>query len=126
MTPQKNCISQKWHLETFVIGLLKYYEYPAENPITMDLNHNTNLKIPFKKSFSLWHATFKHFFARYAIFVRHHFLWVLYLSILGGVFVICHFCKVPLFSNGIKGCFFCWVPFLLGVFDVGVFVFFYS
>ena len=40
--------------------------------------------------------------------VRHHFLWVLsYLSILGGVFVKCHFCKVPLFSNGIKR-----VPFL--------------
>ena len=22
---------------------------------------------------------------------------------------MCHFCKVPLFSNGIKGCNFCWV-----------------
>ena len=30
-------------------------------------------------------------------------------SISGGVFVMCHFCKVPLFSNGIKGCDFCWV-----------------
>ena len=30
---------------------------------------------------------------------------------------MCDFCKVPLFSNGIKGCFFYWVPFLLGVSD---------
>ena len=38
----------------------------------------------------------------------------------------CHgqFCKVPLFSNGIKGCFFCWVPLVLAVFDGAVFGFF--
>ena len=30
---------------------------------------------------------FGHFFASYAIFVRHHLLWVSYLSILGGVFL---------------------------------------
>ena len=35
--------------------------------------------------------------------------WVSYLSISGGAFFMCHFCKVPLFSNGIKGCHFCWV-----------------
>ena len=33
------------------------------------------------------------FFARYAIFVRHHFLRVPYLSILGGVSVICCFVR---------------------------------
>ena len=37
---------------------------------------------------------------------------------------MCHFCKVSLFSNDIKGCFFCWVLFLLGVSDDAVFVFF--
>ena len=68
--------------------------------------------------------TFEHFFARCAIFIRDHFLWLSYLSILSGVFVMCHFCIVPLFSNGIKGYFFCWVPFLLGISDGAVFVFF--
>ena len=46
---------------------------------------------------------FAHFFASYAIFVRHHFFWVSYLSILGGVFL-----------NGIKVEFIVWtqvVPF---------------
>ena len=55
---------------------------------------------------SPWQITFGHFFAKCAIFVRHHFLWVSYLSISGGVFVICHFCKVPLFSKSLKGCLF--------------------
>ena len=56
-----------------------------------------------------WQITSGHFFARCAIFARHHFLCVSYLSISGVVFVLCHFRKVPLFSNGIKGCHFCWV-----------------
>ena len=47
-----------------------------------------------------------------------------YLSILGGGFVMCNFCKVPLFSNGIKSCFSCWVPLVLGVFDGAAFGFF--
>ena len=38
---------------------------------------------------------------------------------------MCHFCKVPLFSNSLNGCFFYWVPFLLGVSDGAVFVFFF-
>ena len=84
----------------------------------MGLNHATNLNFFKKKSH------FGHFFARCAIFVRHHFL--LYLSILGGALVMWHFCKVPLFTYGIKGCSFCWVPFLLGVSDGAAFVFFYS
>ena len=58
---------------------------------------------------STWQITFGHFFARCATFVRHHFLWMLYLPISGGVFLMCHFWKVPLFSNGIKGRHFCWV-----------------
>ena len=36
---------------------------------------------------------------------------------------MCHFCKAPLFSIGIKGCFFCWVLLLLGVSDGAAFVF---
>ena len=66
--------------------------------------------------------TFGYFFASCTIFVRHHFLWASYLSVLGGVFVMCHFCQVTLFSNGIKGCFFCWVLLLMGVSDGSVFV----
>ena len=65
--------------------------------------------------------TFGHFLARCAIFVRHHFMWVSYLSISGGVFVMCHFCEVSLFSNSIKGCFFCWMSLLQGVSDGAVF-----
>ena len=37
---------------------------------------------------------------------------------------MCHFGKVLLFSNSIKGCPFCWFPFLFGVFDGPVFIFF--
>ena len=33
--------------------------------------------------------------------LRHQFLWVSYLSISGGVFVMCNFCEVQLFSIGI-------------------------
>ena len=46
------------------------------------------------------------------------------LPILGGVFVMCSFCKVPLFSNAIKQCLFCSVPFPLGVSDGAVSVIF--
>ena len=42
-------------------------------------------------------------------FVRHQFFWLPYLSISSGEFVMCHFCKVQPFSNGMKGCLFCWV-----------------
>ena len=58
---------------------------------------------------SPWQTTFGYFFAICAIFVRHHFLWVSYLSISGEEFAMCHFCKLQLFSNGIKGCHICWV-----------------
>ena len=68
-------------------------------------------EFPFKNHLaqSLANITFRHFFVRCVIFLKHHFLWVLYLSISGGVFLMCHFCKVSLLSNGIKGCHFCWV-----------------
>ena len=53
---------------------------------------------------SPWQITFGHFFTRVsAAFVRHHFLWMSYLSISRGVFVMCHFCKVPLFQMALKG-----------------------
>ena len=89
--------------------------------MTISLNHTTNLRILFKNHSAqplvndIWA-----FFASCAIVVRHNFLWVSYLSILGGVFVMCHFCKVPLFSNDITEFFFCRVPFLLGVSDGAV------
>ena len=35
---------------------------------------------------------------------------------------MCHFRKVQLFLNGIKGCFFCWVQHLLGVSDGAIFL----
>ena len=32
MTYHKNCISQKWHIKTYIIGFLKYYQHPAIEP----------------------------------------------------------------------------------------------
>ena len=130
MAPQKNGISKIWLLvfsSTTKTLLIK------PTPTIRRKLEKLDFKIPWpwvEKSFSKitqlspWHVTFGHSFGRCTIFVRDHILWVSYLSILGGVFVKCHFCKVPLFSNGIKGCFFCWVPFLLGISDGAVFVFF--
>ena len=83
-------------------------------------------------SLGLWQITFPNFFTRCislesaifggVIFARCNFLWVPYLSISGGIFLLCYFCcvmryfcKVPLFSNDIMGCLFCWVPSLLDV-----------
>ena len=77
---------------------------------------NSLLKIT---QFSPWQIISGYFFARSAIFGRHHFLWVSYLSISGGVFVMCHFCKVPLFSNRISVCLFCWVPFFIKQYFLG-------
>ena len=62
---------------------------------------------------SLLQITSGHSFARCTIFVRHYFLWVSCLSISSGLSVMCHFCKVPLFSNGIKGCHLCWVYLMI-------------
>ena len=58
---------------------------------------------------SPWQIVFGHFFARFAIFVKQHFLRVSYLSISYRVFIMCRFCKVTLFWNSIKRCHFCWV-----------------
>ena len=72
---------------------------------------NSFLKIT---QLSPWQIT-EHFFARCVIFLRHHFLWASCLCTSGGVYIMCHFYKVPLFSNSIKGCLFCWVSFLLSL-----------
>ena len=48
------------------------------------------------------------FLARCAFF-KAPFFGLPYLSISSGVFFMCHFCKVALFSNHIKECHFCWV-----------------
>ena len=120
----------------YIIGFLKYYQQPANRTYTQDQTQESNkisLSLVEKNStlkshdhesesynkfknvllkitqLSPWQIAFEHFFARCAIFVRHHFLWVSYLSIAGGVFFMYHFCKVPLFSNSIKGCYFYWV-----------------
>ena len=50
-----------------------------------------------------------HKFPQGVPFLRHHFFGLPYLSISSGVFFMCHFCKVALFSNHIKECHFCWV-----------------
>ena len=92
----------------------------------MGLNHTKNLRILFKKSLSsaLGRQSLG-IYSQGVQFCKAPFFVVPYLSILGGVFVMCHFCKVPLFSHGFKGCFFCWVPFFGGVSD-GAFLFCFS
>ena len=52
-------------------------------------------------------------------FCKAPFFGLTYLSISSGVFVMCHFCKVELFSNGIKWCLFC----LVDLSDTAAFVF---
>ena len=104
----------------------------GKNAIFKCHDHESKWYNEFKNSFlkifqlSSWQINFGHFVARCAIFVRHYFLWVLCLSISGGIFVMLHFCKVSLFSNGIKGWLSaqCWVPFLLGVSDKDVLLFY--
>ena len=72
--------------------------------MTMCLNHTANLGISFQKSLSLVLGIFR----KVCQFCKAPFFVI--LSISGGVFVMCYFYKVPLFSNGKKR-----VPFLLGV-----------
>ena len=144
-------ISQKWHLTTYFILTTVFQSttntlliepnptirhrlvkvrlvWSGKNSILNSHDHeslnkckNSVLKIT---QFIPWQIIFGHFFAKVAIFVKHHFFSVSYLSVSGGVFVTCHFCKVPLFSNGFKGCLFWWVSYLLGVSDGDVKVFY--
>ena len=115
MTSHKNNISKKWHLETYIISFLKYYKDPAKildtnwkNFILKSHDHGSKSYYKFNKflqnslSSALGKWLLGIFFAKRAIAVRHYFLWVSYLPILGGVFVMCHVCKVPLFTNAVK------------------------
>ena len=111
----------------YIIGFLKYHQFntlliestPAighkiviriplcsGKKLTLKLNDHESVSHNKFKNFLLkitqlspWQIaiTSGHFFAGCAIFLRKHFLWVSYLSIAGREFVICHFCKVPLF-----------------------------
>ena len=135
LTHNINDISQKWHFTTTLLASWSTTSTLLIEP-TLTIRHRRVIGISFWsgknstlksddhksesynkfKSFLLkitqlspWQITSGYFFPRCAIFVRHHFLWVSYFSISGGVFVMCQFCKVPLFSNDIKGCHFCWV-----------------
>ena len=135
MATSINGISQKWYL---TITLLAFWSttntllieptptirhrkvigislWSGKNSTLKSHDHESEPYNKFKNfllkitQLSHWQITSGYFFARCAIFVRHHFLWVSYLSISGVVFVMCHFCKVPLFSNAIKWSHFCWV-----------------
>ena len=147
----QNDVSQKCHSRTYIIGFLKCYQPPAYRTYSSTIRHrrvivislwigkNSSLKShnhesesynKFKNSLlkitqlNSWQMTFGHFFARDAIFMRHHFFSKPYLSISVEIFVVCHFCKVSLFSNDIKGCLFCWVLFFLSVSDSATFAFY--
>ena len=93
----------EYHSEVKKNSTLKAHDH---EPGSYNKFKNFHLKIT---QVSPWQITSGHFFARSVIFVKHHLFWVSYLSISDGVLVKCHFCKVPLFSNGIKGCHFCWL-----------------
>ena len=62
---------------------------------------NSSLKITWPMANNL-----KASFCKVRRFWWCHFLWMPYLFISDGVFVKCHFCMVPLFSNCIMGCLF--------------------
>ena len=131
--PLKNGTQHKWHLTT---TLLAFWSTTNTQPIepTPTVWHRRVIGISLwslKKStlkshgresesykklknflikftqLSPWH--FLAFLRKVCHFLRYHFLRVSYLSISGGVFVMCLFCKAPLFSNDIIGCQFCWV-----------------
>ena len=120
----------------YIIGFLKHYQHPANRTPTnihrrvigisllsrkiatwKSHDHVSESYNIFKNSLSKitqlshWQISFViwAFFRKMFHFCEDHFLWVPYLSISGGVFVMRTFYKVPLFSNGIKGCHFCWV-----------------
>ena len=118
---QKGHSYQKYHLTKVAPNINGI----SQKSLVPSMNHTTNSRIPFKNHIfqPLAINLRAFFFASCVIFLRNHFLWVSYLSISGGVFIMNHFCKVPLFSNSIKGYLFCWVPFLLVVSDGANFVF---
>ena len=137
-TTSQKCNLTQMASHNYIIGFLKYYLDPANNitypcsslypyrgeyqkhnseaeksgfwnPMTISLKHATNLRISFKKSAqSMENIKFGHS-DKVCHFLRHHVLWVTYLSVTGKVFVMYHFCKGPFFSNGIEGCHFWWV-----------------
>ena len=137
-------MSPKWHLTKMASNVFwKYYQHHANrtSPTIRNKLGKLDFKIPWPlvcyileiEEFTLKNHSAQplgdniwQFFGKVCHFCKSPFLWVLYLSTLGGTFVMCHFRKVPLFSYGIKGYFFCWVVFLLGVSDGAVFVLFYS
>ena len=75
---------------------------------------------------SPWQINCGHFFVRCVNFLRHRFcfLCLILVCLFQEYFSCAIFCKVPLFSNGIKVCLSCWVSFVLGVSDGAVFVFY--
>ena len=109
MAPNINSTSQKWHFTKRFGAKCESYRKCKKSLLKITVR-------------SPWQITSGHFFARWTNFVRHHFSWVLYLSISGGVFVMCHFCKMPLFSNSInKVCLSCKMSFLLAGLLKGLF-----
>ena len=130
MAPNINGISQKWHFTTTLLDfwstintLLTETTFTIRHRrvigISLWKGKNSTLKShdhesePYNKfknfllkitQLSPWQIISRHFFTSCVIFVRHQFLWVSYLFLSGGLFFMCHFCKVALFSNGIKGC----------------------
>ena len=117
----------------YIIGFLNYQQHPVNRTYTQDQTQESNkisLSLVEKNStlkshdhesescnkfknvllkitqLSPWQITFGHFFARCAIFVRHHFLWVSYLPIAGGVFSCAIFVRCHYFQIALKGAIF--------------------
>ena len=128
MAPSINDISQKWYLKTTILAFWSTTNTLIIEPaptirhrivLGISLSSGKNLILKSHDHESDSYNKFKnfllkitllspwHFFARCDIFARHHFLWMSYLSILGWLFAMCFFYKVPFFSNNIKVCHFC-------------------
>ena len=94
---------------TLLIEATPTIRHKLENTILKSLNHGFESCNKDKNSLLnitqiTWQISFGHFFTRCATFARHHFLWLgSYLSILGGVFDMCHCCKWHYFQMALRG-----------------------
>ena len=126
----KNGIQHKWHLTatllvfwstTNILITIRHWRvrgisfWSAKN-LTLKFHYHESesyikFKFPFKNHSAQSLAnrvTFWAFVCKAYHFSKALFFWVSYLSISGGVFVMCCFYMMPWFSSCIKGCHFCW------------------
>ena len=115
MAPRENGISQKRHLKSGKLANTKIrhklekldFKIPWARVWIIQKIEEFPFKIHSAQPLGIFYNVYHSY--------KAPFFRVSYLFILGGVFAMCHFCKVSLFLNYIKGyifyagCRFCWV-----------------